>query len=103
MNPTVRAIALYNIEQCMAFELNTGMRMTAAADPFAIARKHLGISTRSKQRVYAAFVAAMPALLAACSDTDGKPLATKQVDTTDVQLSSDVTTTTDPYGDNEEP
>ena len=71
MQSIVRAIALRNEQQCMAFELETGMRMTAAADPFAVARKHLGIPAkdkRDKQEVYDAFVDALPGLLDRCNN-----------------------------------
>ena len=104
------ALRISMVESAMRLELKTGMKMTRHANPFEIARLYLKTTTRSKQKVYDLFVAAMPALLAACSEhaTKDEPLqpdAVQQMsDTlTGIQLGKDATTTVDPYGDEEQP
>lgn len=75
------ALRITMVESAMRFELKTGMKMTRHANTFEIARQYLGITTRSKQKVYDAFVAAMPRLIAECEQhaTETEPLNVEAV------------------------
>jgi hypothetical protein len=106
----MRALRITMVESAMRLELKTGMKMSRHHNTFDIARQYLGITTRSKQKVYDAFVLAMPALLAACGDhaTEAEPFKPDAVQqmadaVTDIHLANDTTTTVDPYGDGEQP
>jgi len=102
------ALRISMVESAMRLELKTGLKASRHHNTFEIARQYLGVNVRSKQKVYDLFVAAMPALLAACSEhatkEDLQPDAVQQMsDTlTGIQLGKDATTAVDPYGDNEE-
>ena len=70
------AFRISMVERAMALELKTGMKMSRHHNTFDIARQYLGITTRSKQKVYDLFVAAMPRLIEECAQyaTESEPL-----------------------------
>lgn len=67
----MRAFRLVMLQRAMSLELRTGIKASRHHNPFDIVRKQLGITTRSKQKVYDLFVAALPRLIAQCN-TDGQ-------------------------------
>jgi hypothetical protein len=76
----MRAFRISMVQRAMALELKTGMKMSRH-NTFDVARQYLGITTRSKQKVYDLFVAAMPRLIEECSQyaTESEPLTTEAV------------------------